>query len=109
MRRSLCPVHHHQQPPCLRAAFLPACLLQDAASLRGSVPEGGGVYVQGLFMEGAAWDANAGLMQESEPKVRPRTCYGKCALPPFAVCAVPLHARVWGGWVGTLLPYGGFN
>ncbi|KAF5843851.1 dynein, axonemal, heavy chain 1, partial [Dunaliella salina] len=40
----------------------------DAASLEGSVPEGGGVYVQGLFMEGAAWDNEAGLMKESEPK-----------------------------------------
>jgi len=49
--------------------ILPQYQPQDVASLKGSVPKGGGVYIQGLFMEGAAWDSEAGLMKESDPKV----------------------------------------
>ena len=43
-------------------------ILQEEGPLP-ALSQGEGVYVSGLFMEGAAWDTAAGLMCESQPKV----------------------------------------
>jgi len=48
--------------------------------LEGAAPPTEGIYIHGLFIEGAAFDSQLGSMQESEPKVEPSLSSVCCAL-----------------------------
>jgi dynein heavy chain len=75
---------HFGWPLDKSAMFTKVSVFQEADEVEGPCPDGGS-YVTGLYLEGAAWDKEKGILREQDPKVL-------VVELPILMC-IPIEAR----------------